>query len=196
MKRKEEQCRGLVPCTPTLAARQAQQGIAGPEQSVGIRPHPSRLNERCAALTGMRSGTRGHQADARPPRERLAGSVMSEDTDSCRLVGIPELLEPALARQRFRWPPLPGNPARIVPVPEGIEPIQGFHLTRELARRSVQAGHGCSPGGPIGPFAPVGPPTVRGSAGARRWGDPPATDGNGPTASIKAQVLAVYGRQS
>ncbi len=49
------QRRGLVPCTPTLAARQAQHGLAGPELSVGLRRHPSRLNKRCAAVTGSQS---------------------------------------------------------------------------------------------------------------------------------------------
>ena len=66
------------------------------------------------------------------------------------IFGIPELLQPALARRGFRRPKQAGNPARVIPMPEGIEPIQGLHLTRELARRSVHTGHRCDPGVPVG----------------------------------------------
>lgn len=45
----------------TLAGRQAQHGLAGPELSVGLRRHPSRLNKRCAALTGSQSDHVKHQ---------------------------------------------------------------------------------------------------------------------------------------
>ena len=37
------------------------------------------------------------------------------------IFGIPELLQPALARRGFRRPKQAGNPARVIPMPEGIE---------------------------------------------------------------------------